>query len=1036
MQGLARIFVGAAALLVLVGAMVYSLLAVPAGALAAPFQQAAATPDACAPATVTPASGVVNVRTGPGPDYDLVERLRDEEVRPVVGRHGWYQWWQIETADGSLGWVWDSAVVVTGDILSVPVVETGPRPDNVSAPWEPVPDAPCLATPATRVATVLSTPMPPAGTAVADLNANDDGWTAPINLSRSAAASDPQLIVDSENVAHVLWREETVDGFLYTREVDGSWLEPVVVELPFATRRYAAGLQANSRTPLFTPLLTTGGTDGLLHAFWTDDQGVLWHSQVDGEAFETFEAWSFPQMVTEGAAGTVAAVDESGQIHITYVQTQAIADTPAGIYYQQSTDGGATWSTPALLYSSRYLSAIPAEEARVQIAASGQEQATRVLIAWEIPVLEQVFIADSDDGGATWQSVRLVDSRQPGDLSDAVGPSQVVLAAQEQHVLLLWQAGHAGANCQQYYQYSDNAGATWQAADVLPGDSVTCGTEQRLLMSDGNAWLLLGTDNRSYLLAWNGERWSAPQEQETLSTFTNAETFRPVDLGCLNVAVTGGQRLVALGCDPGGRDIWSTSRPLDSSDNWFEESEWTAPALVSDTTTCPSSLQLVSGPAGSLHAFWLQGPTNQETGAIYYSGWDGQRWTPSGRLFGPASGQIRELAVAATYDHQLFVFWSEMDGQIYYSETNPGSSQLVFSAGSWSTPSTLSLPHEGAGAPDVAVDGAGNLYVAYAVQLNEERGIYLTTSTDRGRSWSEPWSVFDGAAAGWQIVGPPKVNLSRTGTLHILWSRQQLAPDGGVAIASLHSTQFRNGSNDFEEAEIVTADGARWYEAGSDPAGYLHEFWQEEAREGILLIHRQSEDDGETWSIPTIPASSSGFASVIAGLTTPLHLLLLPAEREALQQWTWTEAGVVREDGVVVAGAEDACSAAAAVSESGQLVLAYGALQPAQVEGASYALYAVAREVEEGTGGEAAAMPAALLVSQPQVTPLPSPAVEQSLTFDGSSSELDVEVSAAPAPGAQTASDPAQILLISLVPVGFVLFAILLFWRRRAARLS
>jgi uncharacterized protein YraI len=1029
-----RIFVLMASVLLLSGTVMNTAASVPLKTLDTAYQQVSPTPDACAPAAVTPSSGVVNVRTGPGPDYDLVERLRDGEVRQVVGRHGWYQWWQIETADGSLGWVWDSAVAVTGDILSVPVVETGPRPDNVSAPWEPVPDTPCVATPATRVATVLSTPMPPAGTAVAGLNDNDDGWTSPVNLSRSAAASDPQLIVDGEDVVHAVWQEETVDGLLYTREVDGTWLEPAVVEAPFATRRYSPNLQANSRTPIFRPLLAAGGTN-VLHAIWTDDEGALWHSQVNAETFETFEAWSFPQMVTEGAAGTVAEVDESDQIHITYVQTQEIEGAPAGIYYQQSVDGGASWSTPALLYSSRYLSVIPAEAARVQMAAIGQGQDTRVLIAWEIPVLEQVFIADSSDGGVTWQSVRLVDSRQPGDLGDAVGPSRVLLAAQEQNVLLLWQAGHAGESCQQYYQFSSDGGATWQATDVLPGESLRCAADQRLLMRDGNAGLLLRVDDRSYLLAWNGERWSEPQEQETLSTFTNAETFRPVALGCLQVTMTGGQRLVALGCDPDGRDIWSTSRPLDSTDTWFEEAVWTAPALVSETATCPNSLQLVSGPSGSLHAFWLQGPTDQETSAIHYSGWEGQRWTPSARLFGPVSGEIRELAAAATPDRQLFVFWSEMDGQIYYGETNPGSSQLVFSAGSWSTPSTLSLPHDDAGAPDVAVDGTGNLYVAYAVQLNEQRGIYLTTSTDRGRSWSEPWSVFDGAAAGWQIVGPPKVNLSRTGTLHILWSRQQLAPDGGVAIVSLHSTQFRSGSNSFEEAEIVTEDGARWYDAGSDPAGYLHEFWQEEAREGILLIHRQSADDGETWSIPTIPASSSGFASVVSGLTAPLHLLLLPGEREALRQWTWTEEGVVREDGVEVSGAEHACSTAAAVSEAGQLVLAYGARQPAQVGEPSYALYAVAREVETESRGEAAS-PAALLGNQPQVTPLPSPTIEQSQSPAGSPTALDMEVNAVPAPSAQPTSDPAQILLVSLLPVGLVLFAVLLLWRRRAARLS
>lgn len=1037
MQGSVRIYGLLIGLLSIAGSLMVSLGPAPRHALAAPQQQVSATPDPCAPATLTPSSNIVNVRAWPGPDYQLLERLREGEVRQVIGRHGWYQWWQIETAGGALGWVWDSAVTVSGDILSVPIVDEGVIPEDVSAPWQPTPHAPCLATPAPAAVAVLSTPIPPSGTAVADLNANDDGWSAPINLSRSGLASEPQLVVDSNGTPHVLSREEGVDGFLYTRQTDESWLEPVVVELPFGTDRYVSSTQAGGRTPLFTPLLVADGA-GLIHAFWTDDQGLLRYSQVEAEEFERFEGWSVPVTLAEGAAGTVAAVDGSNGIHIAYVRAAGLAATPPGVYYQRSTDGGGTWDEPALLYSTRYLGAVPAELARGQIAAAGSTRNPHILVAWEIPLLEQLFMTASGDGGASWGSARLIDSRQPGDLGDAVGPSRILLAAQDEQILLLWQAGHAGTSCQQYYQHSTDGGLTWGAASVLQDGLASCATGQQLLMGEGsNAWLLSTVDNRSYLLAWDGERWSEPQEQETLSTFTNAATFRPVTLGCLRAAINGAQELIALGCDTAGSDIWTTTRLVGSTSSWFEESEWTSPVLLGTGTTCPDSLQLVAGLGASLHAFWLQQPADQEEGAIYYSGWDGQRWTPAARLFEPMSAKISEITAVTTRENQLFVFWVEKDGKIYYSETDPESSELIVSAGLWSTAQRLSLPHDSVGAPAVVVDGAGNLLLAYAVPLNEGRGIYLTTSTDRGRSWNEPLSAFDGAAAGWQIVGSPRLALSTRGTLEILWSQQQLGLNGSVETLGLHSTQLRNQDTVFDDPKTVTAGGAVWYEVGSDRAGFLHQFWQEDSAEGMLLWHRQSEDDGRTWSIPTIPSSSAGIASVATGRAYQLHLLLLPNGREALQQWTWTEEGVTRGDGPRIASTMGACSAAAAVSEAGQLVLGYGALQTtSQPGGATYALYALGREADVGTAEEGPDVPAAVLAIQPVTTPQPSPLAESIDEASTAPTNGPEESAALTSPPAQAASNPGRILLFSLLPVGLVILALLSIWRLRRLRLT
>src|SRR5690606_4162690 len=129
-------------------------------ALSAPRAQTLPTAGPCDPATAYARSGA-NVREGPTPDYPRIEQLTVGEVRRVVGRHAGFRWWQIETSDGGVGWVWDSAVTVTGDVLAVPLVEAPPLNGNVprtDAVWEMTGARVCLPTPAPTPSLPTATP--------------------------------------------------------------------------------------------------------------------------------------------------------------------------------------------------------------------------------------------------------------------------------------------------------------------------------------------------------------------------------------------------------------------------------------------------------------------------------------------------------------------------------------------------------------------------------------------------------------------------------------------------------------------------------------------------------------------------------------------------------------------------------------------------------------------------------------------------------------------------------------------------------------
>lgn len=91
----------------------------------------------------------INVRSGPGTDYDIVSGLNEDAIAPITGKNADETWWQIQIGDDS-GWV--LAQLVTADnVDDVPVIEVAPPPtpeaetegtdsDEEEAPEEQTPE--------------------------------------------------------------------------------------------------------------------------------------------------------------------------------------------------------------------------------------------------------------------------------------------------------------------------------------------------------------------------------------------------------------------------------------------------------------------------------------------------------------------------------------------------------------------------------------------------------------------------------------------------------------------------------------------------------------------------------------------------------------------------------------------------------------------------------------------------------------------------------------------------------------------------------
>ncbi len=154
------------------------------------------TAEPCALPTAQSLSSLVNVRRGPGQDYEIFTQMVYFEVHPIVGRSANAPWWQIQLLDGTPGWVADVAVVVHGNIGLAPLVDSPPLAGSTPTPgpqWNPTPNPTCPPVP-----TATATPTHAPATATSPLATTTTTATAaPVVTATGTPTSAPPTAAPS-----------------------------------------------------------------------------------------------------------------------------------------------------------------------------------------------------------------------------------------------------------------------------------------------------------------------------------------------------------------------------------------------------------------------------------------------------------------------------------------------------------------------------------------------------------------------------------------------------------------------------------------------------------------------------------------------------------------------------------------------------------------------------------------------------------------------------------------------------------------------
>lgn len=304
-------------------------------------------------------------------------------------------------------------------------------------------------------------------------------WAPPIQLDGGSAFSGDPDLCSTGSTVHVVW-EDARNGngdIYYNRSADGglTWLPS---DLRLDTDSPGAGASA-------IPRICCDGS--YAYATWADRRPLSSQTDVYGNvsadggltwAASDFRIKTDPAGTTSGWLPVIAC---SGPR--VYVAWEDKRNGSEDIYFNASTDGGATWAAADLRLDSGVAGS--AISRRPKIGCAG----TSVYVGWEDfrnGADPDIYSSASADGGATWLgSDRRLDTDAPGTGASFIA----ALTSSGQTVCVVWQDDRQFMT-EIRFNYSTDGGVTWAASDLrLDTDPVPSAFSQSPRMAQDGLWV-------------------------------------------------------------------------------------------------------------------------------------------------------------------------------------------------------------------------------------------------------------------------------------------------------------------------------------------------------------------------------------------------------------------------------------------------------------------------------------------------------------------------------------------------------------------
>jgi BNR repeat-like domain len=834
-------------------------------------------------------------------------------------------------------------------------------------------------------------------------------WRDPVNLSSSGSASQPAIATESNGQIHVMWWDK-FDGIKYRfQTADGTWSEPVTVSGIFGQRVRGPGGKIDITPPTELTLYTNNNKQ--VFAFWRATNGDLMMSRT-GTAKP---AWSGGVRLLTNPLVWQLYVASDNSLNLAYIRGSSLTNSEPGVYFRRSKDGS-SWTEPVLVASSLYFRTLSQSNASLSIAADGTG---KVLVGWDDPQSEQSYYAQSDDRGTKFEVPQIIES---GGIAEIAIPKHVrFISTAGQGFLRLWEASDSCV----LYQQALSAEGTWtlpvRALEKVNGCLHSVKTYPA---NDGRVFATIGsnTTSQNTLSAWDGTRWADPLTPQ--GNFIEETSNNLVTLGCLTLSLTP-EAVELLGCDQKG-DIWVlTSQLPPESFLPAAQTAWSQPVILSKGAGDAGLPDISVDPQNRFHAVWSQLPAPGNPGAaITYIRGTGDTWTDAANIINLPNGIVNSVGVLADPNDVLHIVWSGgATGQVEFSQAFTRDALV---ATDWENPREIPALQPVGDSPHIVQGKSGNLYAVYTIPFNEDRGLYLTVSTDAGQTWSDPVKVFDAGAAGWGVIHQAYLLVDSQEHLHVVWSRAALpnqeSPEG------IYYSSSTDGGTSWTKPLTVSTDTDSRPKLVAAADDSLHMVWAHATSNGFELMHQWSGDGGQTWSQPNripglgVVAPEVGLA---ADLTGSVYLVGIELTREASAgvfylRWngqTWTDSDTVR----LGYDFDSGMGARVALLQTGQLGVFFRVLTPDGAGGSKYEVGYVGRQLKLA----ADFTPAPTFTPRPLSTTVPVATVVPTVT------PISIQVGESASTGGQSPNTVlTQIGIVAAVMILISGVAIVRLWRR------
>lgn len=385
-----------------------------------------------------------------------------------------------------------------------------------------------------------------AGLLAGPLLAQDAGWSPPESLGRYWF---PDVAADAQGQAHIAWSSgaDGYDTVMYSIwSADGGLSEPVDVQ----AQDQFQGSEASRPNLYIAP-------DNTVHMTYRFTR--MHYSQAPVAEALRPPAWMDPVNLAEAGYFNDITADSTGRLHL--LTTQNVPDESCvlclHLFHQSSIDSGLTWSEPldiSLISSgtAKPQMIVDGSDAIHVVYESGYGGALGQLNG---PT--EVRYVRSTDGGGTWSAPAVLNMPPEPDTQPAAR-NVTIEVDKDGRLLMVYLDGNLDAVL---YRLSEDGGRTWGAAQYVPSVFSAVAVYESVLDtysmardSLGNVHLVMvgrraadETTLHVLHLTWNGSGWSPPS---SIATYSGDAAEWP------RIAVGNGNRLFVVWFVRNAEGIW------------------------------------------------------------------------------------------------------------------------------------------------------------------------------------------------------------------------------------------------------------------------------------------------------------------------------------------------------------------------------------------------------------------------------------------------------------------------------------------------